>query len=161
MGDSLSLKVEISYLQYLDGNNLYGWVMSELLPTRGFEWVDSSQFMFDNINTYANCKKGGYLLEVDVKYPKELHDLQNDFPFMCEKMKINGVEKLVPNLNDKKNYIFHIKALNQALKHGLIIEKVYRAIEFKQRAWLQPYIDFNTKLRIQAKNLRKIVLTHK
>ena len=71
---------------------------------------------------------------------------------MCEKMKISGVEKLVPNLSDKKNYLIHKKALNQALKHGLILEKVHRVIEFKQSAWLKPYIDFNTKLRSHAKN---------
>ena len=71
---------------------------------------------------------------------------------MCEKMKINGVEKLVPNLRDKKNYVVHIKALNQALKHGLILEKVHRVIEFNQSAWLKPCTDFNTELRTQAKN---------
>ena len=63
---------------------------------------------------------------------------------MCEKMKINGVEKLVPNLNDKKNYVVHIKALNQALKHGLILEKIHRVIEFSQSAWLKPYIEHPT-----------------
>ena len=70
---------------------------------------------------------------------------------MCEKMVINKVEKLVPNLSNK-NYIIHIKALNQALKHGLILEKVQCMIKFNQSAWLKPYIDFNTQLRMEAKN---------
>ena len=95
MGDQFNPKEESSYLQYMDPNNLYGWVMSHLLPARGFEWVDPSQFTPDS---YAN---EGYLLEVDVMYPKELHDLHNDLPFMCKKMVINGVEKLVPDLDDK------------------------------------------------------------
>ena len=90
--------------------------------------------------------------KTDAKYRKELHDLHNDLPFMCEKMEINGVEKLVPNLHDKKKYVIHIRALEQALKHGLILEKVHRAIEFDQSAWLKPYIDFNTELRTQVKN---------
>ena len=71
---------------------------------------------------------------------------------MCEKMEINKVEKLVPNLYDKKSYIIHIQALDQALKHGLILERVHRVIEFDQSAWLKPYIHFNTQLRAKAKN---------
>ena len=71
---------------------------------------------------------------------------------MCERMKINGVEKLIPNLYDKKRYVIHIKALDQALKHGLVLERINRAIEFKQLAWMKEYIDFNTKLRTAAKN---------
>ena len=140
---------ESSYLQHLNVNNLYDWPMSQLLPTRRFEWVDQSQFTPDNISLYA---KEGYLLEVNIRYPTELHDLHNDFPFMCEKMVINRVEKLVPNLDDKKKYIIQVKMLDQALKHGLILEKVHRAIRFNQRAWLKPYIDFNTQLRFQARN---------
>ena len=71
---------------------------------------------------------------------------------MCEKMEINHVEKLVLNLNDKKNYVIHIEVLNQALKHGLIFEKIHHMIEFNQSAWLKPYIDINTELRAKAKN---------
>ena len=48
----------------------------------------------------------------------------NDLPFMCERMNINGVEKLIPNLFDKKKYVIHIRALDQALKHGLVLEKI-------------------------------------
>ena len=44
-------------------------------------------------------------------------------------MKINGIEKLVPNLYDKNKYIIYIRALDQATKHGLILEKVHRVIE--------------------------------
>ena len=99
--------------------------MSQSIPTGRFNWVDLSQFMPDKIDSYSNCDNKGYLLEVDVKYPKKLYDLHNNPPFMCEKMKINGVEKLVHNLNDKKNYVIHKKALNQALKHRLILEKVH------------------------------------
>ena len=65
-------------------------------------------------------------------------------------MVINGVEKLVPNLYYKKRDIFHIRALEQALKHGLVLERIHRAIEFKQLAWMKEYIDFNTKLRTAA-----------
>ena len=85
-------------------------------------------------------------------YPKELHDYHNDLPFMCGKMKINGVEKLVPNLYYKKKYVIHIKALKQAIDHGLVIEKIQRCIEFKQSAWMKEYIDFNTRLRTEANN---------
>ena len=96
----------------------------------------------------------GYLLEADVACPKELHDYHNDLSFMCTKMKliINGVEKFVPNLYYKKKYIIHIKALAQAIDHGLMLERIHRCIEFKQSAWMKEYIDFNTKLRTAAKN---------
>ena len=94
----------------------------------------------------------GYVLEVDVSYPKELHNSHNELPFMCEKMKIGDVEKLVLNLRDKRNYVIHIQALNQALKHGLILDRIHQAIEFDQSAWMKPYIDFNTQLRAKATN---------
>ena len=64
---------------------------------------------------------------------------------------INKVEKLVLNLHDKKNYVIHIRALDQALKHGLNLEKVHRVIEFDQSAWLAPYINFDTDLRTKAR----------
>ena len=75
--------------------------MSQPLPTGGFKWVTPDEI--------AEQSDKGYLLEVDVKYPKELHNLHNDLPFMCEKMEINKVEKLAPNLYDKKNYVIHVR----------------------------------------------------
>ena len=71
---------------------------------------------------------------------------------MCKRMEINGVEKLVPDLRDKKNYIIHIKALDQALTHGLVLDRIHRAIEFDQSAWMKPNIDFNTQLRTRVTN---------
>ena len=67
-------------------------------------------------------------------------------------MEINGVEKLVPNLRDKKNYVIHIRALDQALRHGLVLERIHRVIGFSQSDWMKPYIDFNTQLRTLATN---------
>ena len=138
-----------NYLQYLNTNNLYGWAMSQPLPTGGFRWVDIKP---DKISKLAKFKSKGYLLEVDIHYPKELHDSHNNLPFMCERMKINGVDKLFPNLYDKKRYVIHIRALDQALKYGLELECIHKAIEFKQSAWMKEYIDFNTKLRTAATN---------
>ena len=146
-------KGESSFLQYLDANNLYGWAMIQKLPIGGFEWIgDVSEFTSEKIGRLAKRGSKGYLLEVDVKYPEGLHNLHNDLPFMCEKMVIKKVEKLVLDLYDKKKYVIHIRALDQALKHGLVLEKVHRMIEFKKSAWLAPYIDFNTELRTKAKN---------
>ena len=149
MGDRFDPKSESSYLQYLDANNLYGWAMSQPLPTGGFKWVDVNP---NEISELATRTDKGYLLEVDVSYPKELHNPHNDLPFMCERMEINGVEKLVLNLRDKKNYVIHIQALNQALQHGLRLDRIHRAIEFDQPPWLKTYIEFNTQLRMAATN---------
>ena len=149
MGNKFNPKSESSYLQYLDANNLYGWAMSQPLPTGGFKWVDVNP---NEISELATRTDKGYLLEVDVSYPKELHNPHNDLPFMCERMEINGVEKLVPNLRDKKSYVIHIQALNQALQHGLRLDRIHRAMELDQLPWLKTYIDFNTQLRTAATN---------
>ena len=149
MGDRFDPKSESSYLQYLDANNLYDWAMSQPLPTGGFKWVDVNP---NEISELATRTDKGYILEVDVSYPKELHNQHNDLPFMCERMEINGVEKLVPNLRDKKNYIIHIQALTQVLQHGLRLDRIHRVIEFDQSPWLKTYIDFNTQLRTAATN---------
>ena len=154
MGSEYDKSKPTKYLQYLDANNLYGWAMSQPLPTGEFRWVEfRKDWNPKTIVEELEAKKNyGYLLEVDVRYPKNLHDYHNDLPFMCTKMKINGVEKLVPNLYYKKRYVIHIRALDQALKHGLVLERIHRAIEFRQSAWMKEYIDFNTKLRTEAKN---------
>ena len=149
MGDRFDPKSESSYLQYLDADNLYGWAMSQPLPDGGFRWVDVNP---NKISELATRTEKSYILKVDVSYNKELHNPHNDLPFMCERMEINGVEKLVPNLRDKKNYVIQIQALNQALQHGLILDRIHRAIEFDQSPLLKTYIDFNTQLRMAATN---------
>ena len=85
-------------------------------------------------------------------FPRKLHDYHNDLPFLCGKMKIKGVEKLVLNLYYKRKYVIHVEALKQAIDHGLVLEKIHSAIEFKQSAWMREYIDFNMRLRTTAKN---------
>ena len=153
---------ESSYIQYLDGNNLYGWAMSKKLPVNGFKWLDNDKTAEPSslernlkhvinkefIKNYNENDKKGYILEVDVKYPKKLHDLHSDLPFLPERMEINKCKKLVCNLYDKKKYVVHINSLNPALK----FKKIHRIIEFNQKAWLKPYIDMNTELRKLARN---------
>ena len=151
MGDLYNPQEESSYLQYLDANNLYGWAMSQTLPTGNFKWVKNvEKFTAKKIANLVKRNGKGYLLEVDVEYPIELHDLHNDLPFMPEKMKINKVEKLIPNLYNKEKYVVHIRKLNQDLKHGLLLKKVHRVISYRQSAWLKNYIDKNTKLRKES-----------
>ena len=128
--------------------------MSHPLPAGGFQWVEFRKDRSPKtiVEELVVKKDYGYLLEVDVAYPKELRDYHNDLPFMCAIMKINGVEKLVPNLYYKRKYVIHIKALKQAIYHGLVLERIQRCIEFKQSAWMKEYIDFNTRLRTAGKN---------
>ena len=105
MGDKFNPKEKYIYLQYPDANNLYGWAMKQSLRTGGFRWVSMEP---NEIGELAKHTDKGYLLEVDVTYPDQLHDQHNDLPFMCERMEINHVKKLVPNLHNKKNYAIHI-----------------------------------------------------
>ena len=143
---------ESSYIQYLDANNHYGWAMSKKLPVNGFKWTDNNVINEDFIKNYDENNDKGYIFEVDVKYPKRLHDLHSDLPFLSERMEVNTCKKLVCNLFNKKKYAAHINILKQALNHGLKLKKIHRVIEFNQEAWLKPYIDMNTELRKLPKN---------
>ena len=126
--------------------------MYQNLPTHGFLWEEAEVFTPEKIDELVKKDKRGYLLEVDVKYPKELHKNDNELPFLAKRMKIGREEKLVPNLNNKKRYVVHIKALDQALKHGLKFKKVHRVIEFQHSKWMNIYIMLNIRLKKAAKN---------
>ena len=111
-----------SYLTYLDANNLYGWAMSQKLLVNGFKWVEKlSRFNERFIKNYNENSDIGYFLEVDIDYPKELFNLHKDLPFLPEK--VNKCVKLICSIEDKENYVVHIRALKQALNHGLILNK--------------------------------------
>ena len=97
---------ESSYIQYLGANNLYGWAMSQKLPGNGFKWVENNEINEEFIKNYDENNDKGYILEVDVKYPRKLHDLHSDLPFLPKKMKIDKCKKLVCNLVNKKNTLY-------------------------------------------------------
>ena len=81
-----------------------------------------------------------------------MYSLHNDLSFLPERNRIKKCNKLVCNVHDKENYVAHIRALKEALNHGLIFKKVHKVIKFNQKALLKPYIDTNTKLRTEARN---------
>ena len=148
-------KTELSkHLIYVDANNLYGGAMSQKLPTHGFKWLSNKEIE----NLYNNqivqvWEKTPCILEVDIEYPEELHDLHNDYPLCPESVECdNEVKKLIPNLRDKNNYVIHYKNLMQCLKLGMKLKKIHRGIKFKESDFMKPYINKNTNLRSQAKN---------
>ena len=160
------------YLMYLDANNLYGWAMSQYLPTGGFRWLNEKQINNIDLAKYHDNSKEGLILEVDLEYPQELHDLHNDYPLGPEKIKVTTdmladyskkiarkynistglVHKLIPTLNNKIKYVLHYRNLKLYTDLGLKITKVHRVLKFKQSPWLKQYIDFNTEKRKNAKN---------
>ena len=135
-------KEKSKFMQYLDANNLYGWAMGQPLPVSDFKWMKEKDL--DNWEEFS-C-----ILEVDLEYPKELHDIHNDYPLAPERITVNRVEKLIPNLSDKKKYILHCKNLKQYLDLGLKLIKIHRGISFKEEPWMKPCIELNTKLRTKA-----------
>ena len=160
------------YIMYLDANNLYGWAMSQYLPTGNFKWLSQKRIKKTNLGKYTENSKKGLILEVDLEYPQELHNLHNDFPLGPENIKVakdmlsdyckqiadkfnisSGlVHKLIPTLNDKEKYILHYRNLQLYLSLGLKLKKIHRVLQFNQSPWLKQYIDFNTQKRTNAKN---------
>ena len=148
-------KKELSkYLMYVDANNLYGWAMSQKLPVHSFKWMSNKEIenIFNN-QIVQVWEKTPCILEVDLIYPEELHDLHNDYPLCPERVECDkGVKKLIPNLRNKNNYVVHYKTLMQCLRLGMKLKKIHRGIKFIESDFLKPYIDMNTNLRTQAKN---------
>ena len=139
---------ELSYIQYWDVNNLYGWATLQKLPVNSLEWIkDASQFDEDFIKSYKEESDEGYFLEVDVQYLEKLPELHSDLSFFPERMKIEKIEKLLVNLHNKNEYAMHIANLKKTLNHRLILKKIHSVIKFNQKAWLKPHIDINTDLR--------------
>ena len=154
MGNRFNKNKLSKYLMYLDANNLYGSAMSEKLPIHSFKWLTSGEMekLFNN-RVVQIWEKTPCILEVDLEYPENLHDLHNDYPFCPERVKCkNRVEKLIPNLRNKTKYVIHYKNLIQCLKAGLKLKKIHRGIKFIESEWMKPYIEMNTNLRTKAKN---------
>ena len=165
-------KAPSKYIMYLDANNLYGWAMSQYLPTGNFKWMTDKEIKRIDLGKYKADGKKGLILEVDLEYPQELHDLHNDYPLAPEKTKVSSgmlseyckkiadkykisiglVNKLIPTLRDKEGYVLHYRNLQLYLDLGLKIKKVHRVLKFDQSPWLKQYIDFNTEKPKHAKN---------
>ena len=133
----------------LDINNLYGETMSQKLPVDSFQLKkNASKFNKKFIRNYDEDRDKRYIFELDVKYPKRLHNFHSILLFLPKRMKIKKFNKVVCNWFDKKNYAVHMRALKQALNHSLVLKRVHRVIKFNQKAWLIPNIDVNNKLKI-------------
>ena len=165
-------KAPSKYLMYLDANNLYGWAMSQYLPTGGFQWLKDEEIDKVDLAKYNDESKKGLILEVDLEYPEELHSLHNDYPLAAEKVKVTEdmlsdycreiaekfsiktgmVYKLIPTLATKEKYVLHYRNLQLYLSLGLKLKKVHRVLKFNQSPWLKKYIDLNTQKRMGAKN---------
>ena len=105
---------------YLDASNFYRWATSQKLPVNSLKWIKNvSKFDEGFIKNYNENSNKRYILEVDVEYPKSFLNHHGDLPFLAERKKIKKCNKLVCNILHKENYVVHIKALKQALNHGL------------------------------------------
>ena len=160
------------YIMHLDANNLYGYAMSQYLPFGGFKWMSQKQIDKIDLAKYNENSIKGLILEVDLEYPKELHDRHNDYPIGAEKVKVSDnmlsdyckkiaskfnistglVHKLIPNLNNKEKYVLHYRNLQLYIELGLKLRNIHRVLEFNQSPWLKKYIDCNTQKRTNAKN---------
>ena len=160
-----------TYIQYEDANNLYGWAMCMPLPKRGFKWKRVMPTEEEILAKKENAKNG-WILEVDLEYPPELHKEHNGYPLSPEKkavkkewmsdyqkrlieeleLKHSESVKLLLTLEDKKKYVVHYRNLQFYLKMGMKLKRVHRVLEFEQECWMEPYIRMNTEFRKKAKN---------
>ena len=160
------------FITYLDMNNLYGKAMSEHLPYGDFKWLEVNNETINKVLNKSDDSLHGYFLEVDLEVPEELHDYHKDYPMAPEKIKIEDdmlspycseikrkydiksgeINKLVPNLIPKNIHVVHYRNLKYYLSQGARLTNVHKILEFKQRDWMKPYIDFNTARRKEATN---------
>ncbi len=173
LGDRYDSSLPNSYIIYLDANNLYGWAMSQFLPTSEFTWLSENEYITINWLQQLDEQQYGYFIECDLEYEAILHDDHNDFPLAPERLDISAnmlsqtqaeirkcysmnqncsTIKLCPNLMNKSKYVCHYRTLKFYINHGMKLKKIHRVIRFVQEAWLKPYILLNQNKRAQSRN---------
>lgn len=187
-----------TFMRYYDANALYSWAMLQSLPINNHKFetdmtkftpefilnhnnhVDTLEFQ-ERYDAYTQTNNifsdpssefitTEYIYEVDLEYPKHLHDLHNDYPLCPEhkqtttndyspyqidlinqlQIKEAKVDKLISSLNNKSKYIIHGRNLKQCLELGMKLTKVHRVVSFNQAPFMRTYINLNTILRAQA-----------
>ena len=156
--------------------------MIQDLPDGGFKFLGKKEIDKLDLNSIGLNNQIGYILEFDLEYCKELHDLHSDYPLCPEKIevhydmlskyckdivdwsdiKVGGVQKLIPNLAHKISYVVHYKNLQHYLSLEMKLVKIHRVLSFKQSNWLKSYADFDTAKRQKSpdefnKNLYKLL----
>lgn len=164
--ESYDKSMDDSYILYLDANNLYGYSMSQYLPQSKFKW-NTQAWTEADILLLDDKGSVGYLFDVDLHYPKSLHDLHNGYALAPENMSVRndmlnawqqegrkdaGCEKLITSFYDKKNYVVNYRLLKLYLQLGLKITKVHRVLQYQQSNFMESYIMKNTIERKLAKN---------
>ncbi len=154
------------YILYLDANNLYGYAMCQYLPQKNFKW-NNEQWDDAKILSIDDKAATGYMFDVDLHYPKELHDLHNGYALAPENIAVTNdmlnkwqtvdrketkVKKLITSFNDKKRFGLNYRLLKLYLQLGLKITKIHRVLQFTQSNFMDSYIMKNTNERKQAKN---------
>ena len=144
MGDEYDPNLPTSYLLYLDAVNLYGWAQCQPMPFKDFKWCDTNI----DVRDIDNESDIGYILEVDLEYPQELHDAHSELPLAPEKRVPPGSKetKLLTTLYNKEKYVIHYWSLKLYLSLGMKLTKIHRVLQFKQSKWLKPYIDRNIEM---------------
>lgn len=152
----------VSYIVYLDVNNLYGYSMMDALPLNNFEWCDNLQL--NDIFEMVKDPEIGCLIEVDLQYPENIHDWTSDYPFCAEHKCPPGGKhkKLLLTLDDKEKYVIHHRMLEFVVNKGMIVKKIYRVLKFTQKPFLERFIALNTEQRAKStdefnKNLYKLM----
>ena len=155
MGDRYIHSDETKKILYIDGYNLYGHSMSQMLPYDELKF-DRNVKLEDILNT-PDDSNIGYLLEVDLTYPDNKKEKTKNFPFASVNKKNNldnfsdymkenipdtytQNKKLICDWSDKKNYLIHYRMLKFYVRHGKIVDKVHVIISFRQSRWLEKYI---------------------
>ena len=165
---------ENSYIALWDYNALYSTALTQPLPKGNFRWLEDEELYTFDLDQISEGSSEGYVLQVDLRYPPNLHDLHNLYPLAPEQMKITSKmhspylksllkkhglnrmpssSKLVTNLQDKKGYIVHYRTLQTYLKLGLEITAIHKILAFNEEPWARPYVELNTLKRKHAKTV--------
>jgi len=182
IGEGFEPTQPISWILYVDANNLYGWAMSQFLPIGKYQWEERRAQLKDNpdrqkqwlnkiLNTKSNTHRG-YFVNIKAHFPIETHD-KLDLPPAVENVAVKSdwlsfynkeqiekldnnrftsTEKLIPHLGERDEYVIHYQELQYYVKLGMVVDEIYEILSFEQTNWLAPYIKFNTEMRQKATN---------